>query len=92
MIADLREALAEARNYGDATALTDLVEGRLNDRVFLQALALGRLMRNRQAQLVRITPGGAFLPEGYLAVDFDGGQGIPGGFTCGISPDGDVSS
>jgi hypothetical protein len=52
-----------------------------------QALALARLMRGRTNSNVSIVHGRFDLPAGYLLVTF-----VLGGFTCGIAPDGSVSS
>lgn len=51
-----------------------------------QALALARTMRNREGNVtIAVAPYG--LPEGYIEVTF-----AVGGFTCGISAEGEVSS
>ena len=52
-----------------------------------QALALARLMRGRTHSNVNIVRAPFALPAGYLLVTF-----VVGGFTCGIAPDGSVSS
>ncbi len=52
-----------------------------------QALALARLMRARSDGDVRIVREPFDLPPGYVLVTF-----VVGGFTCGIAPDGCVSS
>jgi len=52
-----------------------------------QALALARLMRGRANSNVNIIREPFDLPTGYLLVTF-----VIGGFTCGIAPDGSVSS
>jgi hypothetical protein len=52
-----------------------------------QALALARLMRERTGSNVSIVREPFDLPAGYLLVTF-----LVGGFTCGIAPDGSVSS
>jgi|GEM_PF-6106272 hypothetical protein len=52
-----------------------------------QALALARLMRDRPDSNVSILRAPFDLPDGYLLVMF-----AVGGFTCGIAPDGRVSS
>ncbi len=52
-----------------------------------QALALARLMRGRTNSNVNIVRTPFDLPAGYLLVTF-----AVGGFTCGIAPDGSVSS
>lgn len=57
-----------------------------------QALALAEQMNNRPNQLVEIVRNVFDLPDGYLLVNFGGGQTRSGGFTCGIAPDGKVSS
>lgn len=52
-----------------------------------QALALARLMHGRPNSNVSIAREPFDLPAGYLLVTF-----VVGGFTCGIAPDGSVSS
>jgi hypothetical protein len=54
-----------------------------------QALALARLMRERSNSNsnVNVVREPFDLPAGYLLVTF-----MVGGFTCGIAPDGSVSS
>ncbi len=52
-----------------------------------QALALARLLRQRPGSNVNIVRKPFDLPAGYLLVSF-----VVGGFTCGIAPDGSVSS
>ena len=52
-----------------------------------QALALARLMRQRPGSNVSIVREPFDLPDGYMLVTF-----AAGGFTCGIAPDGSVSS
>jgi hypothetical protein len=52
-----------------------------------QALALARLMRGRRNSNVTIAQRPFGLPTGYVLVRF-----VAGGFTCGIAPDGSVSS
>jgi hypothetical protein len=52
-----------------------------------QALALGRLMRGRPNSNVDIVREPFDLPPGYMLVTF-----VVGGVTCGIAPDGSVSS
>ncbi len=52
-----------------------------------QALALARLMRERTDSNVNVVREPFDLPAGYLLVVF-----VVGGFTCGIAPDGRVSS
>jgi hypothetical protein len=52
-----------------------------------QAQALARPMRGRPGSDVHIVRGPFDLPAGYLLVTF-----VVGGFTCGIAPDGSVSS
>jgi hypothetical protein len=52
-----------------------------------QALALARLIRGRTNSNVNIVRAPFDLPTGYLLVTF-----VVGGFTCGIAPDGSVSS
>ena len=52
-----------------------------------QALALAHLMRDRPNSNVSIVRAPFDLPERYLLVTF-----AAGGFTCGIAPNGDVSS
>ncbi len=52
-----------------------------------QALALARLMRGRMNSNVNIIREPFDLPAGYILVTF-----VVGGFTCGIAPDGSVSS
>jgi hypothetical protein len=52
-----------------------------------QALALARLMRARANSNVTVVREPFDLPAGYLLVTF-----VVGGFTCGIAPDGSVSS
>lgn len=52
-----------------------------------QALALARLMRGRTNSNVTIVCAPFDLPPGYVLVTF-----LLGGFTCGIGPDGRVSS
>jgi len=52
-----------------------------------QALALARLMRARSDSYVNIVREPFDLPTGYMLVTF-----VVGGFTCGIAPDGRVSS
>jgi len=52
-----------------------------------QALALARLMRGRPDSNVTVARESMGLPAGYLLVVF-----VVGGFTCGIAPDGAVSS
>lgn len=52
-----------------------------------QALALARLMRARPNSNVSIVREPFDLPVGYMLVTF-----VVGGFTCGIAPDGTVSS
>ncbi len=52
-----------------------------------QALALARLMRGRSNSNVNIMREPFDLPAGYVLVTF-----VAGGFTCGIAPDGSVSS
>jgi hypothetical protein len=52
-----------------------------------QAIALARLMRGRTNSNVSIVREPFDLPAGYMLVTF-----VVGGFTCGIAPDGNVSS
>ena len=52
-----------------------------------QAVALARLMRQRPHSNVSIVREPFDLPAGYMLVIF-----VVGGFTCGIAPDGSVSS
>jgi hypothetical protein len=52
-----------------------------------QGAALARLMRGRADSNVAIVREPFDLPAGYMLVTF-----VVGGFTCGISPEGDVSS
>jgi hypothetical protein len=52
-----------------------------------QAIALARLMRGRTNSNVSIVREPFDLPAGYMLVTF-----VVGGFTCGIAPDGSVSS
>ena len=52
-----------------------------------QAWALARLMRDRVDSNVNIVREPFDLPAGYILVAF-----MVGGFTCGIAPDGSVSS
>jgi len=52
-----------------------------------QAVALARLMSGRPHSNVSIIREPLDLPTGYILVTF-----VVGGFTCGISPDGSVSS
>ena len=52
-----------------------------------QALALARLMRSRLDSNVSIARAPFDLPAGYILAMF-----VLGGFTCGIAPDGSVSS
>ncbi|MGO8906752.1 MAG: hypothetical protein ACLQMH_14205 [Solirubrobacteraceae bacterium] len=52
-----------------------------------QALALARLMRGCTNSNVNIIREPFDLPAGYILVTF-----VVGGFTCGIAPDGSVSS
>jgi hypothetical protein len=52
-----------------------------------QALALARLMRQRRDSNVNIVREPFDLPAGYVLLTF-----VVGGFTCGIAPDGSVSS
>jgi anti-sigma factor RsiW len=76
---------------GTGEELANGLRALLDDKVTVQMLALARLVRDREGQSFRVMPGGLGLPDGYLLVDFDGGQHA-GGFTCGIAPNGDVSS
>jgi hypothetical protein len=52
-----------------------------------QALSLARLMSARTNSNVNIVREPFDLPSGYMLVTF-----VVGGFTCGIAPDGTVSS
>jgi hypothetical protein len=52
-----------------------------------QARALARLMDGRVDSNVNIAREPLGLPAGYILVTF-----VVGGFTCGIAPDGSVSS
>jgi hypothetical protein len=52
-----------------------------------QALALAWLMRGRTNSNVNVVRDPFDLPAGYMLVTF-----VVGGFTCGIAPDGSVSS
>jgi len=52
-----------------------------------QARALARLMRDRTGSDVQIRTAPFDLPAGYVLVTF-----LASGFTCGIAPDGTVSS
>jgi hypothetical protein len=52
-----------------------------------QASSLARLMRARVDSNVNIVREPFDLPAGYILVTF-----VVGGFTCGIAPDGTVSS
>ncbi len=52
-----------------------------------QALALARFMRGRTESNVNVVRRPFDLPAGYMLVTF-----VVGGFTCGIAPDGSVSS
>ena len=52
-----------------------------------QALTLARLMRGRTDSNVNIVTEPFDLPAGYILAMF-----VLGGFTCGIAPDGSVSS
>lgn len=89
MIRDLQEALARTRDDGDSVALVDLVEEMLGEPNYVQALALAARMTNTRWLSIAVGP--FDLPKGYWLVDFEGGQ-HKGGFTCGISPEGEVSS
>jgi hypothetical protein len=51
------------------------------------ALTLARLIRGRATSKVKIVRDPFDLPAGYMLVTF-----VVGGFTCGIAPDGRVSS
>jgi hypothetical protein len=58
-----------------------------------QSLALGRLLADRQANVMRAFNGASmFLPADYVGADFrEPGTNEPY-FECGIAPDGRVSS
>lgn len=94
-VLELRQALdtyelALARSDDEYDALMVIAKAArelLADPTNVQALALARLMRDREPSAVHITPRPFDLPEGFVAVTF-----LASGFECGIAPTGEVSS
>lgn len=86
-----RSREAEYLDTGDVTeigtALANGVRELLGEQTNVQALALARLLRGRESTGVHIATEPFDLPDGYWAVEF-----LRDGFTCGIAPDGSVSS
>lgn len=72
---------------GTGEALANAIRGLLGEPKCVQALALARLLGDREATGVHIATEPFDLPDGYWQAEF-----LRDGFTCGIAPNGDVSS
>lgn len=94
-IHEMRQALdtyelAVARSDDEYDALMVIAKAArelLGEPTNVQMLAVARLMRDREPSAVHITPNPFDLPEGWIAATF-----LAGGWECGISPEGEVSS
>lgn len=74
-------------DLGTALEAVETVAIELDYTTSVQALALASLVRQRAEESVVMRTRPFDLPDGYWLVTFE-----PSGFTCGIAPDGSVSS
>lgn len=83
----IAEAFADSEDQELYDATDRIRQAFAADAPCEQALALARLMTNREPSNVSIAVAPFDLPAGYWLVRFE-----RSGFTCGIAPDGSVSS
>ena len=57
-----------------------------------QRETLRLLTQDARWSKARMTMGGLGLGLDWLLIDFDGGQGVKGGYTVGVGPEGDAHS